>query len=345
MQRLFKAFQGEVLAIPWRMILFCGGLLLAFVPLITREPYILRILTFTCVYAIYAASWDLLSGYAGQLSLGQALFFGVGAYTAAYSNTLLGLQPWATIPIGAVAAAVAGLVVGLPALRVRGVFLALVTLAFPMVATGAILAFPNVTGGDYGITGIGALSGSMMTNYYISLAVMVTSGLVMWKLTDNRSQLVRLGIILHGIREDEITVRASGINTVRYKLLVFGISGFFAGIAGALYAHIVKVVGTSTLELLLSLYPVIWTVFGGIMSIHGAIVGTFILYPLMEALKVAVPEVKVLIFAMVLIIVLLFMPEGLTIKIRDKIERPCPRCGLINVATRRVCRACGADLY
>ncbi len=166
----------------------------------------------------------------------------------------------------------------------------------------------------------------------------------MWKLTDARSSIVRTGIILHAIREDEITARASGINTVRYKMLAFAVSGFFAGVAGGFHAHFMKIAGPSNLELFLSFQVIIWTVFGGIGSIYGPVVGVYILHPVMELLRV-IPEVRILIFAAIVVLLLLFMPEGIAVWVRNKIERTCPRCKLANMALRRTCRACGTSLY
>jgi branched-chain amino acid transport system permease protein len=344
LRRLFKDFQGDVLAIPGRLIALIFFLLLFFLPLITQEPYTLRILIFSNIFVIFAVSWDFLSGYTGQVNFGHALFFGVAAYTAALLNKYLGLQPWATIPIGAIVAVGAGMLMCLPALRLRGPYLSLVTLAFPLIVLGVIKAFPDVTGGEHGITGLTRLSDSRITDYYISAVVMTISVFIMWKLTDAKSALVRTGIILHAIREDEIAARASGINTIRYKMLAFAIGGFFAGIAGGLFAHFMRIAGPSTLDLMLSFQAIIWTVFGGIVSIYGAVVGVYFLYPLMEFLRV-IPELRVLIFAAIVIVILLFMPEGIAVWIRDKIERECPRCKLSNVAWRRTCRACGASLY
>jgi len=344
LRRLFKDFQGDVLAIPGRLIALIFFLLLFFLPLITQEPYTLRILIFSNIFVIFAVSWDFLSGYTGQVNFGHALFFGVAAYTAALLNKYLGLQPWATIPIGAIVAVGAGMLMCLPALRLRGPYLSLVTLAFPLIVLGVIKAFPDVTGGEHGITGLTRLSDSRITDYYISAVVMTISVFIMWKLTDAKSALVRTGIILHAIREDEIAARASGINTIRYKMLAFAIGGFFAGIAGGLFAHFMRIAGPSTLDLMLSFQAIIWTVFGGIVSIYGAVVGVYFLYPLMELLRV-VPELRYLIFAAIVIVILLFMPEGIAVWIRDKIERECPRCKLANVALRRTCRACGASLY
>jgi len=344
LRRLFKDFQGDVLAIPGRLIALIFFLLLFIFPLITQEPYTLRILIFANIFVIFAVSWDFISGYTGQVNFGHALFFGVAAYSAALLNKYLGLQPWATIPIGAIVAVLAGMLMCLPALRLRGPYLSLVTLAFPLILLSVIKAFPDVTGGEHGITGLTRLSDSRITDYYISAVVMTISVFIMWKLTDAKSALVRTGIILHAIREDEIAARASGINTIRYKMLAFAVGGFFAGIAGGLFAHFMRIAGPSTLDLMLSFQAIIWTVFGGIVSIYGAVVGVYFLYPLMEFLRV-IPELRILIFAAIVIVILLFMPEGIAVWIRDKIERECPRCKLTNVAWRRTCRACGASLY
>jgi len=344
LRRLLKDFQGDVLAIPGRLIALIFFLLLFLLPLITQEPYTLRILIFANIFVIFAVSWDFISGYTGQINFGHALFFGVAAYSAALLNKYLGLQPWATIPIGALVAVLAGVVMCLPALRLRGPYLSLVTLAFPLILLGIIKAFPDITGGEHGISGLPALSDSRTASYYISLLVMIISVFIMWKLTDAKSALVRTGIILHAIREDEIAARATGINTIRYKMLAFAVGGFFAGIAGGLYAHFLKIAGPSTLDMMLSFQAIIWTVFGGIVSIYGAVVGVYFLYPLMEFLRV-VPELRFLIFAAIVIVILLFMPEGIAVWIRDKIERECPRCKLANVAWRHTCRACGASLY
>lgn len=279
-----------------------------------------------------------------QINFGHALFFGVAAYTSALLNTHLGWQPWATIPIGALGAVIAGVLMCLPALRLRGPYLSLVTLAFPLILLGIIFSFTDFTGGELGISGLDRISESKTVDFYVSALVMIVSVFIMWKLTDARSSLVRTGLIFHAIREDEIAARASGINTIRYKLLAFAVGGFFAGIAGGFYAHFMRIAGPSTLELALSFQAIIWTVFGGIVSIYGPFVGVYLLYPLMEFLRV-VPEVRYLIFAAIVILILLFMPEGIAVWIRDKIERQCPRCKLSNVAWRRTCRACSTSLH
>ena len=340
--RVYKELRGEILVLPSRTIvlLFCLTLLL--LPLITAHPYYLGILFMASIFAIFAASWDLLSGFTGQLNFGHALFFGVAAYTAALLNLHFGLAPWLTIPLGALAAVLAGLVIGVPCLRLRGVYLALATLAFPLILTGFIFVFPGITGGELGVSGIDPLSGSRTIDYYIAVTLMIVLGFVMWKITASKT-----GIIFHAIREDEVAARASGVNTTRYKLLAFCLSGLFAGIAGGLYVHYMKVAGPSTLELMLSFQVVIWAIFGGIATIYGPIAGVFIIYipytTIMKSLPV-VSEIRMLLVAIIIVLVMLFMPEGLTTRVRDKIEKVCPRCKMRNIATRKSCRVCTADL-
>jgi branched-chain amino acid transport system permease protein len=339
--RAYKGLRGEVLVLPSRTIVLIFCLTLLLLPLVMNHPYYLGILFLASIFAIFAASWDLLSGFTGQMNFGHALFFGVAAYTAALLNLHFGLAPWLTIPLGALAAVLAGLIIGVPCLRLRGIYLALATLAFPLILIAVVHTFPNITGGEMGVSGIDPLSGSRTIDYYIAVTLMIGLGFVMWKITASKT-----GLIFHAIREDEVAARASGVNTTRYKLLAFCLSGFFAGIAGGLYVHYMKVAGPSTLELLLSFQVVIWAIFGGIATIYGPIAGVFVLYvplTLLESVPV-VSEIRMLLIAIIVVLTMLFMPEGLTTWVRDKMEKVCPRCKIRNIGTRKSCRICSADL-
>jgi len=339
--RAYKGLRGEVLVLPSRTIVLIFCLTLLLLPLVMNHPYYLGILFLASIFAIFAASWDLLSGFTGQMNFGHALFFGVAAYTAALLNLHFGLAPWLTIPLGALAAVLAGLIIGVPCLRLRGIYLALATLAFPLILIAVVHTFPNITGGEMGVSGIDPLSGSRTIDYYIAVTLMIGLGFVMWKITASKT-----GLIFHAIREDEVAARASGVNTTRYKLLAFCLSGFFAGIAGGLYVHYMKVAGPSTLELLLSFQVVIWAIFGGIATIYGPIAGVFVLYvplTLLESVPV-VSEIRMLLIAIIVVLTMLFMPEGLTTWVRDKMEKVCPRCKIRNIGTRKSCRVCSADL-
>jgi branched-chain amino acid transport system permease protein len=347
LKRLLGNFRWGVLPVPGRLIAIIFFVALFIFPLIaiTNGAYYLSVIIFCNIFVIFAVSWDLLSGYSGQVNFGHALFFGVGAYGSALLYKYLDWQPWATIPLGVLAAVLAGVVTAFPALRLRGPYLSLLTLAFPLMLLGLVFAFTNVSGGEYGIPRLPRLAATPIGEYYIILIVMSVSVLIMWKLSDAGSRYVRTGLIFHAIREDEIAARATGINTIRYKLLAFIIGGFFAGLAGALYAHYTRVAGPSTLLMTMSFQAVIWVVFGGIVSIYGAVVGVYTLYPLVEVLRGIIPGYRFLIMSVIVIVILLFMPEGVAVWVRNKLERECPRCKLTNGFWRKECRACSASLH
>ncbi|MGD0855121.1 MAG: branched-chain amino acid ABC transporter permease [Dehalococcoidia bacterium] len=347
--KLYHWFHEDIYSIPIRLIGFVGGIAILLMPLFfpdSMQAPMMRIVIVGSLYAIYAASWDLLAGFTGQVNLGHALFFGVAAYTAAILNINLGWPPLVTIPIGAIVAAAAGVLMCLPALRMRGIYLSLVTLALPIILSGFVTLFKDFTGGEYGLSGISGLGLPPLVVYYGVFAFMILLALIMWKITDTRSKALRTGVILRAIREDEIAARMCGIRTTRYKVLIFVLSGLFCGLAGGLYAHYFRVVGPSTLELAFSFNAIVWTVFGGIGTIYGPIAGVFILYPLTEFARFgALADYRFIMQALVLILVLIFMPQGITTWIRDNIEQVCPRCKLINFTLRRNCRACSAPLH
>jgi branched-chain amino acid transport system permease protein len=340
-RRAWAELTNEVLVLPSRTLVLAWIAALLMVPVLWGDPYVMRILTMTCIFALFAASWDLLAGYTGQVNFGHALFFGAGAYTSGLMSLKLSITPWATIWAGAGVAALFGLLAGYLCLRLRGAYLSLATLAFPLIALGLLFAFPDFSGGELGISGLRRLMPTATGNYYVAAISMLVIVSALWALADSR-----FGIVLHAIRDDEVAARASGINTPRYKLIVFVVSAAAAGFAGALFAHYLRVAGPSTLEVALSFQVVIWGIFGGIATIYGPVAAVFILYPLTEWLGTfaAFGELRLLIFALIVLLVLLFMPRGLAPWMRDKIETQCPRCKQRNGIWKRTCRLCGAAL-
>ena len=344
MYRLRKAWvelRNEVFVLPSRTLVLAWAVALLALPVVYGDPYVLRILTMTCIFAIFAASWDLLAGYTGQVNFGHALFFGAGAYTSALLSLKLGLSPWITVWAGAAVATLFGFAVGYLCLRLRGSYLSLATLAFPLIALGLLFAFPGFSGGELGISGLRRLAATPIGNYYVAAVSMLAIVFGLWAIADSK-----FGLVLHAIRDDEVAARASGINTPRYKLAVFGISAAAAGIAGALFAHYLRVAGPSALEVALSFQVVIWGIFGGVATIYGPVAAVFILYPLTEWLGSFkhIGELRLLIFAVIVLLVLLFMPRGLAPWVRDKAETQCPRCKQRNSFYRKICRLCGAAL-
>ena len=341
LRRAWAELRNEVFVLPSRILVLLWVIGLLALPAAYGDPYVMRILTMTCIFAIFAASWDLLAGYTGQVNFGHALFFGAGAYTSALMSLKLGITPWATIWAGAAVATLFGFLVGYLCLRLRGSYLSLATLAFPLIALGLLFALPDFSGGELGISGLRRLMATPTGNYYLTVISMLAIVFALWKLADSK-----FGIVLHAIRDDEVAARASGINTPRYKMAVFAISAAAAGFAGALFAHYLRVAGPSSLEVALSFQVVIWGIFGGLATIYGPVAAVFILYPLTEWLGSfrAIGELRLLIFAVIVLLVLLFMPRGLVPWVRDKIETQCPRCKQRNGAWKSVCRLCGAPL-
>jgi branched-chain amino acid transport system permease protein len=344
LRRFYKTIEEEIFVIPGRAIASIGIIFLLLLGFLNISPYLKNLLIFSSIFALLAASWDLLF-FSGQLNLGHGAFFGASAYTSAILSSKLGLPVWLTIPMGAIAGVIIGVVVAIPALRLRGPYLAIVTLAVPVILQGIVFLFPQFTGGELGLFGLPGISDSPIFLYLFCLVIMLISVAIMWKLTDTRSRFFRTGIIFHAIREDEISARTTGINTVKYKILAFALSGFFAGISGGLYAHTMKVVGPTTLEFIFSIYPLIWTVFGGAGTIYGPVIGAYLLYFLSTQLLVILPEVRMVLFTAIIIVMILYMPEGISRWLRDKLEIICPRCKIINAVTRRNCRICNADLH
>jgi branched-chain amino acid transport system permease protein len=372
LRRLLKDFRFGVLPVPGRVIAIVFFIFLFIFPLITRNSYYVNMMINASIFVIFAVSWDLLGGYTGQVNFGHALFFGVAGYASGMLGRYLGWPLPATMIVGMLAGVAAGAVTCFPALKLRGPYLSLLTLAFPLMLVPLILYFRDYTGGEYGLNQLPRIAESLAGRYYICLILMIVSVLIMWKLTDAGSRYVRTGLIFHAIREDEIAARATGINTIRYKLLAFMIGGFFAGLAGVLYTHTQGGASIYMLTLTMSFQAIIWVIFGGIVSIYGGVVGVYVLYPLVylsydvqtffENIHRAIPKSmgpllnimafleKLTIFpqivlAVIVILILLFMPEGIAVLIRNKIERECPRCKLTNVAWRKECRACSAPLH
>src|SRR5207248_10310654 len=253
----------------------------------------------------------------------------------------LGFSPVVAVGTGALIATALGLAGAYLCLRLRGSYLSLATLAFPLILIGVLFAFPAFSGGELGITGLQPLATSRVGNHYVAAVAMLGVVFGIWALADSR-----MGLILHAIRDDELASRASGIDTTQYKLGVYGVSAAAAGISGALYAHFMRGAGPSTLEVALSFQVVIWGVFGGLATIYGPVAAVFLLYPLTEWLGSfkAFGELRLLIFASIVLLVLLFMPRGLAPWLRDKIEVQCPRCKQRNAFYRKICRLCGAAL-
>jgi len=289
--------------------------------------YILRVLIFANIYAIFASSWDLLVGRCGQISLGHALFFGVGAYTTALLWKYYGLPLWVTIPIGMLIGTLVAVLVGFPSLRVKGPYLALMSMAFPLILTAIVFYFKDVTGGENGLQlptsarFFPSLSifDQRIAEYYLTLLLLFVSVIVIYKIASSRT-----GIVFVSILDDELGSKACGINVTKYKIMAFAISALFASLAGAVYTHLLTSASPHSLGTVVSFTIVITTILGGMGTIYGPIVGTYIFFVLdryILRVVVDIPDVwHVLIFIIPVVILIIKWPRGIARFVTDKLE-------------------------
>ena len=290
--------------------------LLAIVPVITTNHYILSIFISANILAIFAASWDILAGVTGQFSFGQALFFGVAAYVSGALNLYLGIPPWLTIPLGGAFGVLVGFLVGLPSLRLKGSYFTVTSLIFPGIVGILILEYPDLFGGETGLYGLSPISSEIWVTYYGAMALMVVSIFILKRIATSN-----IGLIFRSIRDDQMAAEATGINTTKYKFLSFAISGFFAGIAGGFQAHLLMFVGTYVFDIFYSLQAMLVAALGGIGTIIGAVGGSYLMSFLNEILRDVI-YFRVLITAIVMLLVFRFLPMGILRRIAIRLKTP-----------------------
>jgi len=278
------------------------------------NPYLYRILVLCGLNVILAMSLNLVNGVTGQFSIGHAGFMAVGAYTSAaftvYATPrLFGVEPGASagaaagpfllaILIGGILAAVAGVLFGLPSMRLRGDYLAIVTLGFGEIIRVAILNIDSV-GGARGFAGVPQRANLGWVAAFCVITFFVIRNLI-------RSYH---GRALLAIREDEIAAEALGVPTTRYKVAAFTISAFFAGVAGALFSHYTYL-HTNSFTFMKSIEVIVMVVLGGMGSLTGSIVGATLLTALPEALRFASAD-RLIIYSALLIVLMITRPQGL----------------------------------
>ncbi len=255
-------------------------------------------LIFMGINIMLAVSLHLVIGITGQFSLGHAGFLAVGAYVSAIMTMKLDLPFFAAILIAGIAAALAGLVVGIPSLRLRGDYLAIATLGFAEIIR---IIFLNI---DY-VGGAAGMQVTHLTTWTYTFICLFVTILVIVNFTNSRH-----GRACIAVRENEIAADAMGINTTYYKVLAFAIGSFFAGVAGALYAHNFYIIQPANFGFLKSIDILIYVVLGGLGSLSGAIVAT-ILLTIVSTFLQDFPETRMIIYSLVLIIVMLYRPKGL----------------------------------
>lgn len=285
--------------------------LFAVVPLVSQDPYILGVWTFLLLNILVVVGLDLLLGYAGQLSLGHGIFVAIGAYASGLLTTKAGFSGWLAMPVGMFAAALLAAVVAVPTLRLRGYYLAMATLGFPVMFDAAIRVTSQWSGGSSGIISIprlkigGYILRDPLVYYYLVLGVVAVVLLLVWNLANSR-----FGLKLRAVHADETAASARGINVTSLKVMVFVASAMIAALSGSLYVHNVQFVAPDTFGLNYSLTLVIMLVVGGMGRIWGGILGVVLLGWMPELLREAATWQPV-IFGSILAIIMLFAPSGL----------------------------------
>jgi len=309
---------------------FAGGAALAVLLLLIPsfvDSYIQRILIMIGLYAMLAVSLNYIVGYLGEISLGHAAFYAIGAFTSVFLTAKCGMNYFPASLIGACVTAVFGVLLALLTMRMTGIYLAVTTMGFLEVIRAVILNWKSVTGGSQGISNIGKPSlfgfGFTLTNggyYYLILIYLI--------LTIAVTRLVmrsRMGRAFQAIREDSLAAQFMGIDLYQYKIWNFALSAFFAGLAGAFYAHFLGYINNNTFTYSISVSILCMVILGGMGLVKGAVIGAVILAPLSEVLRwvtdlmsnlpswlISNPERwRFVIYGVILVLMMRFRPQGL----------------------------------
>jgi branched-chain amino acid transport system permease protein len=292
----------------WKFwVLLAAVIFWSCMPWLVSNNYQLQVLFRITLFAALGLAWNLVGGYAGQLSLGHVAFFGVGAYGLALF-TQLGIPIWISLFLAAIVATLFAAIIGIIAFRLRGPYFTLATIAFAEVLRLTATNL-NVTGGAIGLTMPALFSGRTFWRQFYLASVALAALAFLTNLWVSRS---RFGYYLMAIREDEDTASAVGINTTRCKLQSLLLSAFLTALAGALYASAFQfIVPDSVLTLEISVQIAIITMLGGAGTLLGPIVGAALLLTAQEIFKNQFKESHLLIYGILIVIVVLFVPEGI----------------------------------
>jgi len=292
------------------LLLIFAGIILA-LPSGIANSYYLNVLVFVGIYSLITIGLSLLMGYAGQISLGQAAFFGLGAYTSGILSAKFGVPPWLAFIAAIFVTGGIAFLIGAPALRLKGHYLAMATLAFGYIIFIIFNQASFFTGGPSGFgqiprlrLGIFLLS-TDIHYYYLVWTLVIVALLVSLNITHSR-----VGRALRSIHEGELTANIMGVNTAKYKVQIFVLSAVYASIAGSIYAHFITFLNPTPFGFHFSIVLLTMVAVGGMTSIWGAIIGAALLTILPEYLRVF-HDYDILIYGSILLLMMIFLPEGL----------------------------------
>lgn len=299
-----------------KLLLLLTFVILVVLPFIAQSPLLLHLAILVYLYIIISEAWNLIGGYAGQVSLGNAVFFGVGAYTAVLLYLNLNINLWVGLIIGIIFSAVLSAVIGYICFRLHGVFFAFATLAVAEVFKLLFIIRKDITQGPMGVVlpykgdSILDVSFASKTPYYLlTLAFSVLAILTVSYVSKSK-----LGYYLLAVREDEVAARSVGINTVLVKIIAFTLSAILNSIAGFLYVTYIRYIDPYVaFGLDISLIQALLTIMGGAGTVWGPVLGTVILIPLLELFRVYFVKfsgINYMLHGALLMIIILLMPQG-----------------------------------
>lgn len=279
------------------------------IPAIGNYP---DLMIFAGIYCLITIGLSLLMGYAGQISLGQAAFYGIGAYISAILTVHFELNPWLCMVIGILISSAVAVLVGVPSLKLRGHYLAMATLAFGIIVFIVFNEEIEWTGGPDGMSGIRGLSlfgfefDTVLRYYYLVWFFVFGAFIFTINVIQSRS-----GRALRAIHISEAASSAMGVNVSRFKIVVFVYSAILASLAGSLYAHYLNFINPSTFDLFFSIKLLIMIALGGMHEVWGAIVGAFLVTFLSFEWLHFFEEFEVIVYGIILLLVTIFLPQGL----------------------------------
>lgn len=279
------------------------------------DAYFLHITIATMISMILASSWDILAR-TGQVSVGQAGLFGIGAYTAVLLYRWVQLPPILGMVSAGIVATLISVFLGYLTLRLRGIYFSITTIAFAEALAVVWLMIPSVTGGAMGVSAPPLFGGNRLWCYYLILAALLLTVLTVWLI-----QSSRLNFAFTAIRENEEVANVMGVNPTRYKVLAFMISAFFTGFAGGFYGHYnTYIIPYEVFGLGISIACLVMPIFGGLYTIAGPLIGTIMIKAIEEFLRVNFAYGHQIAYGLILVVVVLFMPDGLIGLYRKKVE-------------------------
>lgn len=302
-------FGAAAVVLPWVLLLFGAG------------NFFIHMLIMFFLWSVVAQSWNLVLGVAGIFSLAHLALFAIGGWTTGVLSLSFGWNPWVSLMLAPVAATIAALLLGLPILRLRGVYVVLLTLAFSELLRNYVTNGPKViSGGGYGLIGVPRLSLGLEGNYlvfsyYLAFFFFVLATFAIWRIFHSP-----VGVAFNALRDSEPYAISRGINPYRIKLFLFGFSAFFAGLAGGIMTHYLGSIAPSIFSFTVLVNVLAMIVIGGWGSFGGPILGTALILTLQEGLR-DLSSYRTLALGLALAFIAVIAPQGLWPMLRDSVQR------------------------